>query len=336
MHSQTQIRSLHMRRADVLGIGPSVNDSGYDLHDPWWGVPRVGAIVLSVIPEQFNQLREVSLSTEDALDRAVEVIPVRRDLKPILAQPLFEIGQKKQRGFLGALADLKARHQFGFLIERDKDPLIAKLRRVTLANSAGFLAHEAPKLIALQIPGPEIADRRKGILASLRCREHHGEDRVLVQAGDSRNGANAHPFQHHRKGLCRSGRIGVVRPEFGKRLRKGRFAGCAAPALDAALTEVPKFLASLVLASGAGHGASPLDFSAEKGHNKFGSGLWLTPRFGLAPQPVSAGSGALCVKSYGLGWWFDRDIYGVTGSESNFNSDYHRCFILPESPVPAW
>src|SRR3954466_11577166 len=55
--------------------------------------------------------------------------------------------------------------------------------------------------------------------------------------------------------------------------------------------------------------ASPLDFHAERGHNRFGSGSWLTPRFGLAPQPVQASSGAVFVK--GLRWWFDREIYGV-------------------------
>jgi hypothetical protein len=34
-------------------------DLGYDLHDAWWGIPRIGAIVLSVIPEQFHELREI-------------------------------------------------------------------------------------------------------------------------------------------------------------------------------------------------------------------------------------------------------------------------------------
>ncbi len=89
-----------------------------------------------------------------------------------------------------------------------------------------------------------------------------------------------------------------------------------------------------MLTSEAGHGFSPLDFCAEKSHNKFGSGLWFTPRFGLAPQPVKAGSGALIV-SYVLGWWFDRDFHGVTGSECNLDSDNHAAFILPESPVDA-
>jgi hypothetical protein len=60
----------------------------------------------------------------------------------------------------------------------------------------------------------------------------------------------------------------------------------------------------------------------------------LPPRSGLAPTPVSAEAGALNI-SYVLGWWFDRDFYGVTGSECDLDADYHAGFILPESPVPA-
>src|SRR5205823_7907553 len=71
------------------------------------------------------------------------------------------------------------------------------------------------------------------------------------------------------------------------------FTGIAAPALNPALTEVTKSLAGLVLASEAGHGFSPLAFCGEKPQNQFGSRSWLTPRFGLAPTPVSAEAGAL-------------------------------------------
>jgi hypothetical protein len=66
-----------------------------------------------------------------------------------------------------------------------------------------------------------------------------------------------------------------------------------------------------------------------------GKSLNIVLSFGLAPQPVQAGSGALIV-SYVLGWWFDRDFHGVTGSgDAYVDSDSHRCFILPEGPVRA-
>src|SRR5205823_3026172 len=116
--------------------------------------------------------------------------------------------------------------------------------------------------------------------------------------------------------------------------RKGCVTRLAAPALDAPFAEVSKLFAGFVLTVRAGHGFSPLDFCAELSHNEFGSRSWFAPRSGLAPQPVSAGSGALNV-SYGLGWRFNRDFHGVTVSECDLDADYHADCVLPESPVDA-
>jgi hypothetical protein len=60
-HSHRQVLPLYVRRRDVLRIRIASSDFGYNLHDAWWGVPRIGAIVLSVIPEQFHKLREVNV-----------------------------------------------------------------------------------------------------------------------------------------------------------------------------------------------------------------------------------------------------------------------------------
>jgi hypothetical protein len=39
---------------------------------------------------------------------------------------------------------------------------------------------------------------------------------------------------------------------------------------------------------------------------------------------------------YGLGWWLNRDFYGVTSSSAvDFDLYSHCCFILPKSPVAA-
>ena len=67
----------------------------------------------------------------------------------------------------------------------------------------------------------------------------------------------------------------------------------AAPTLDAALTEVPEPRAGLLFTSDTGHAVPPLAFCGETGQNTIGSQAWVTPRFGLDPQPVDAGSGAL-------------------------------------------
>jgi hypothetical protein len=68
----------------VLRVGPTVDNLGNNLRESRWGVPRIGAVVLPVIPEKLYQLREVATSREYALDGAVEVIAVRRDLESVI------------------------------------------------------------------------------------------------------------------------------------------------------------------------------------------------------------------------------------------------------------
>src|ERR1700692_118968 len=121
----------------------------------------------------------------------------------------------------------------------------------------------------------------------------------------------------------------------GLRFAEGNVAGLAAPALNAVLTEVPKSLAGLVLASGAGHVVSPLAFCEETSQNRFSRSMaWVTPRCGLVPASAETEAGTLSV-SYVLGWWLDRDFHGLTVSEANCDCDRHADFILPESPVAA-
>jgi hypothetical protein len=170
------------------------------------------------------------------------------------------------------------------------------------------------------------------------CRnKQQAHDRIAVNSSHALCAADRAAFDKaldYQRSDFRSAGDRVPR-QFVVRFAESGIAGSTAPALDAPLTEVAELFAGLVLAANASHGVSPLDFLAEKRHNEFGSGSWLTPRFGLAPQPVQAGSGALNV-SYGLGWWLDRDFHGLTGSaEADRNGNSHRCFILSGSPVPA-
>src|SRR5208283_2836003 len=89
-----------------------------------------------------------------------------------------------------------------------------------------------------------------------------------------------------------------------------------------------------VVTAFAGHLISPLALSGETSHNSFESGAWVTPRFGLPRNLFKQEAGRL-LSDYGLGWWLNRDFYGLTGSEANCDSDNHAVFILPESPVTA-
>jgi hypothetical protein len=111
-------------------------------------------------------------------------------------------------------------------------------------------------------------------------------------------------------------------------------AGLTAPALNTALTEVTESLAGSVLASGTGHGFSPLDFWRKKPLNLIEVWMRASSASELAPPTAGTGSGALIV-SYVLGWWLDRDFHGLTVSEANCDCDRHADFILSESPVAA-
>ncbi len=104
-----------MRSADVIEVGPSVTNLGYNLRDSWWGVPRFG-VMLTVVAKQFDQLREVCLSCKHALDGAVEVIPVCGDLEAIFRQTPAQTFQELLRGFPIALADIEVRHQLAVLL----------------------------------------------------------------------------------------------------------------------------------------------------------------------------------------------------------------------------
>jgi hypothetical protein len=291
-----QVLTFHKRCADVILVRPSVNDLGYDLRDSWWGVPRFGCVKLPVVAEQFHKLGEFAAASEHALNGAVEVIAVRSDLKTIFGEAPAQSVEELQRGFLGALADLEVGHQFGLLVERHKHPLVAEVRRVALANAAVLLLHERPDFVALQVIQSESAHPRVHELCAVLPRnDEQSHDRVAIEACEPFGAADRAALQKAMQRTLRRfrARSHGSKGRLGLRFGKGRLAGLAAPALNAALTEVAELLAALVLAFGAGHDFSPLDCVREKSQTQFGSGVRLTPRFGLAPTPASTEAGAL-------------------------------------------
>jgi len=158
-----------------------------------------------------------------------------------------------------------------------------------------FLLAVCPNLITLHIPG---ADSPKATVHYAprvhRCGIHQRENRSLVQARHAGDGANTHSLKHQREGFCCGFRRGVVSSQLRNRFAECRFAGSAAPALNAALTEVTESLADLVLASEPGHEGSPLAFCEETRQNRFSrSKAWVTPRFGLAPPTARTADGAI-------------------------------------------
>src|ERR1035438_1288304 len=305
LHSHSEVLPFHVASRDVVRIGPSVDDLGYNLRESRWGVPRVGAIVLSVIPEQFHKLSEVRLSAKNALDRTVEVVAVRRDLETIFGQALLESGQELNRGFFGALANLEMGDKFSLCVKRDENPLIAKLRRIAFTNAALLLSAERPDFIALQILGTQAVHLRFHCLRSaLPSHKKQAHDRISIESGEPLRAANGAAFDKAlNRTRCRVGlRDHRIPRQSLVRFTEGSFAGIAAPALNAALTEVSEPLAGLVFASNAGHGVSPLAFCGETGQNSLWSEAWVTPRFGLVPSAARTADGALIVKGYELYW----------------------------------
>src|SRR5215470_12810585 len=72
----------------------------------------------------------------------------------------------------------------------------------------------------------------------------------------------------------------------------------------------------------------------EKPYNQFGSGVRLTPRFGLAPRTASTERGALSQSIKLSRWWFDHHFDGLSGN-ANPNPVAHCLSPLSESPVRA-
>ena len=159
-----------------------------------------------------------------------------------------------------------------------------------------------------------VQSRIHQLLAALSGEFQEAHDRVPVESSEPFCAADGTTFNKAMNSADRSIFARAHRAKRGLRLRfaKGCRAGIAAPALNSALTEVPKTFAGVVLAFEAGHDFSPLAFCGEKPENKF-DGLM----FGLTPEcRISPAYGSNRKRgsffSYVLGWWLDRDLYGLT------------------------
>ena len=288
LHPHSEVLPFHKTSRDVLRIGVSLAHFGYDLHDWPWGVPRIG-IVLAIIAKQFCELREVRICPKGfRYGKSVMVKCIGRELYTI-RKAIVEVPQKRSSIGPRTLANPKRRNQFGLGINRNVNPLISDFRRVNVTQMATFFLHEAPQLINLQIFAGKISHsiihQTRTVFASDNKQPHDG---VAIQAREPFCAANRAALNKavNRPRCCIGIRQHRVTRKFRVRFAESGFTGIAAPALNPVLTEVPKSLASLTLASEAGHGLSPLAFCGEKPQNQFGSGLRLTPRSGLAPTPV--------------------------------------------------
>src|SRR6266436_4641095 len=104
MHTQTQIRPLDVRGANVFRVRPAVAHLGYNLHDWGWGVPFLP--VLAIIAVQLNKLREIGLSSKDILHSPpIRVVAIGGELEAVARKARTKIYQKRIGGFHAAFSN---------------------------------------------------------------------------------------------------------------------------------------------------------------------------------------------------------------------------------------
>jgi hypothetical protein len=326
-HSHGQVLSFYERRADVSGVGVALSDFGYNPRDAWWGVPRIRAVELAKIAKHLGELGEVHIRAKALGDgHGVMIQPVRCELNAVGDAPI-QVPQKRPRIGSHALADAERRNQFSFSINGDVNPLVPNFGSIAATEVPALLSDVSPDFVNLQIPGAESAHSRVhqpgAMFASDQQQSHNG---VAVESREPFRAADRAAFQKAGQRPCCGIRAGTHSAERRNRLRfaEGDVTGLAAPTLDAALTEVPKPFAGLVLTLEAGHVISPLAFCEETGQNRFSRSMaWVTPRFGLVPASAETEAGTLSVKGY-LARWINGNYHrGTVDSEADCNRDLH-------------
>jgi hypothetical protein len=294
MNPDRQVESFDMAGAYKTRLGMSASDTWDRLHNPAHGtIPVRPSDVRTRI--EFYQLREVYVLSEMRVHGInVGAVSVAGKLENTLRSGA-KIAHEIPRGVRVSVANVVRNNQFGFAVQRKPRPNGAPLFRRIGAQPFFMASHEGMHFVGLHQIRTNVPNRMvKQPLAFVSGAYHQIQDRADVQSSYAGDRTHAHAFHHHFEHAGSGVNVSVVRFEFFNRLGEGSRAGLAAPALNAALTEVAELLAGLVLAFGAGHEVSPLAFCGETSQNRFSrSEAWVTPRFGLAPTPVQAEAGAL-------------------------------------------
>jgi len=303
-HSHSQVLPLHKRSADMVRVGVTLSDFGYNPRDAWWGVPRIGGVELPEVAKHFRKLCEVHVRSKALrYGHGVVVQSVRGELDAV-CNALVQVPQESPRIKPHALADPERRNQFCFRVNRNVNPLVANLGRIATANVAAFLADVRPNLIDLQIPGAEVSHSRvHQSVAAFASDKQKAHDRVAVESSEALSAADGASFQQAvQSTFCRFGAdTHRAKGRLGLGFSEGCATGIAAPALDSTLAVGAESLAGLVLAFYAGHGLFSACVMRESRYNKFGSDERLTPRFGLALPTAETGDRADFCQL--VNWW---------------------------------
>jgi hypothetical protein len=331
-HTHSQVLSLHKRSADMPRIRIALSDFGYNPRDAWWGVSPTGSIILSELAEQFGKLREIDFRSKAfGNGDGVVVQPVCRELHAA-SKPMMQVPEKFPRIGTHSLANAKRRNEFGFAVDCDVNPLVTNFGRVGGSNVPALLADVAPDFVNLQISGVESAHPCvHQSSAAFPGHKQESHDGVAIEARKPLRRSNGAALKQAMQSLHRGIRLREksVSRELGVRLRESILTGSAFPALNVALAEGTSLNAGRVLASDTSHGLFSACVKRESRYNEFGSESRLTPRFGLAPQPVQAGYGAIYCDL--TNWWRSSHVLPPFCFDRSALQAQSGSYLLPKS-----
>src|SRR5579864_1917566 len=291
--AHAQIGPFHMASRDVAGIGVSADwdrDCGFYLRG---AVPVRGFAVRSSV--QFQKLREVNASTEVLFDgRNVSAQSVRCDLESPrnalaqIADKLIGTCRVSLRGQIG-------QNKLGFAVNRHPDVGISPLSGIIRRKMACFGVDKGPEFVSLHKSRVNSAHSAvKQIPTLLTDSQKQRENRALVDASETRHGADTHSFHKQTDYLrCFFGLDVVASEWFIAGFGESSFAGLAAETLNSQSSVRSKTFCCAVLASNAGHWTFSLVFLREKSDNQsLGSECRLRPRLD-SPPPLAQTSGGV-------------------------------------------
>lgn len=292
LHSQGKVLPFHKRCTDVIGVGITAADFGYNLRDRSWGVPLISKLAMVTI--QFRQLSEISIAREGFLNSlAIKDVRIRGQLHAVSAESVIQIQHEGLRVGAGTFPDEVGRDELRIGIKGHENPLIAKVCRVIFSDLFLLLHQEAPNFITLNATAEQLAHLFVHyFFAALARQKQQPHDCVPVESSEPFSRANRTALKQTLDCASRYVRLRQHRvprqPVVG--FAESGFAGSAAPSLDSALTKVPESLCSTVVTTDARH--IGLEFPAGQADNGFAVGIAAHPACRLALAKAATDAGA--------------------------------------------
>jgi hypothetical protein len=129
LHSDSQVLPLNKASRNVIGIGISAANFGYNLRDLSWGVALIP--LLTVISVELRKLREVGIAAERCLDSlAVKDVGIGGQLNAVVSAATPKIAHEGLSVLARSLAHQEHGNEFCVRVKSHIDPLIAEVCRI--------------------------------------------------------------------------------------------------------------------------------------------------------------------------------------------------------------